>query len=486
MILIKQTSQEDLPFLRRLWNCGEVMRWVGFSEGLNQSQADIDAWYERLQNKHNEHHFSIYDGNTYCGETFYRYQEHNTTVDIKLLPQAQGKGIASYALSYCMSQVFMKYPSTIISVDPHPKNDSAIKLYDKLGFIKATDIVYECSYHHFKVDKRVLRDHIKLRPYTQSDEHDIWLLTSARNDYEWMDWDGPYFEKQKPQTFSEYLVSPWRKRLLDKPNTIQLITLHDHLLGFVSSYFENETTRWLEMGSILFESHHWSKGYGRVACQKWIDFLFETHPLIERVGLTTWSGNQRMIQSAYHLNMRTEAIIRKVRFHKGVYYDIVKLGITRDEWNLSKKWKVSEVISSDDKSRITKSILRKLPEWFGIEEATQHYIDTVKDSIFFTVNHHGFIALIPTSEHVLDIYVMGIDPTHHRDGIGSALIFKAATYGRTHGYQYLSVKTLDKSHPSEAYKKTRRFYKRVGFVEVEVFPELWDSSNPCLLMMMKL
>ncbi|MEN6523457.1 MAG: N-acetyltransferase, partial [Anaerolineaceae bacterium] len=47
-------------------------------------------------------------------------------------------------------------------------------------------------------------------------------------------------------------------------------------------------------------------------------------------------------------------------------------------------------------------------------------------------------------------------------------------------------KTLDASRCCEEYDRTRAFYEAMGFRPLEVFPELWDKDNPCLLMVKRL
>jgi len=51
-----------------------------------------------------------------------------------------------------------------------------------------------------------------------------------------------------------------------------------------------------------------------------------------RVGYTTWSGNARMIKVGEKLGMTMEARLRKVRFWNGTYYDSIRMGILREEW----------------------------------------------------------------------------------------------------------------------------------------------------------
>ena len=36
----------------------------------------------------------------------------------------------------------------------------------------------------------------------------------------------------------------------------------------------------------------------------------------------------------------------------------------------------------------------------------------------------------------------------------------------------------------EAYDRTNRFYRALGFKEFEVIPELWGESNPCQIYVM--
>ena len=63
----------------------------------------------------------------------------------------------------------------------------------------------------------------------------------------------------------------------------------------------------------------------------WIDHLFNEMPLV-RVGYTTWSGNARMIKVGEKLGMTMEARLRKVRYWNGTYYDSIRMGILREEW----------------------------------------------------------------------------------------------------------------------------------------------------------
>ena len=85
------------------------------------------------------------------------------------------------------------------------------------------------------------------------------------------------------------------------------------------------------MGIGIYKPCYWSGGYGTRALKLWIDHLFETMPLV-RVGFTTWSGNQRMIKVGEKLGMQMEARLRKCRFYNNEYYDSIRMGMLREEW----------------------------------------------------------------------------------------------------------------------------------------------------------
>jgi RimJ/RimL family protein N-acetyltransferase len=122
----------------KLWNDGEVMFYVGFPKGLGVTLERLEKWLNGVNQDIFRRHYSIYAEEIgYCGETFYDIdREHDLArLDIKVLPEAQGKGIAAYAFSYVIDQVFRNKLATRAKVDPHPDNKKAWELYAKLGFV---------------------------------------------------------------------------------------------------------------------------------------------------------------------------------------------------------------------------------------------------------------------------------------------------------------------------------------------------------------
>ena len=147
------------------------------------------------------------------------------------------------------------------------------------------------------------------------------------------------------------------------------------------------------------------------------------------------------------------------------------------------------IVAVDDpqeRSRLCETILRDLPEWFGIESAIAEYVREVAALPTFAVPPaDAFLSLKRHSEHAAEIYVMGVRRDLHRRGLGSALVARAEEHMRAEGVEYLQVKTLGPSRPSRGYGATRAFYESRGFRALEELDGLWPG-NPCLLLVKRL
>jgi len=64
----------------------------------------------------------------------------------------------------------------------------------------------------------------------------------------------------------------------------------------------------------------------------WINEIFAQNPKLIRLGLSTWSGNERMMQLAEKLGLKKEAVYRKARIVGNKYYDSVSYGLLKEEW----------------------------------------------------------------------------------------------------------------------------------------------------------
>ena len=152
--------------------------------------------------------------------------------------------------------------------------------------------------------------------------------------------------------------------------------------------------------------------------------------------------------------------------------------------------KFQSISKNQEKSKITQDILADLPMWFGIQSAIDEYVKNVKNYQFIKANVDsipvGFISIKSNNSFTAEIYVMGIKRKYHRKKVGEKLLNHVSEMLRDEKYSYLLVKTLDESRKSKEYEITRLFYRKMGFIPIDVIPSIWGTDNPCLLMIKKL
>lgn len=148
-------------------------------------------------------------------------------------------------------------------------------------------------------------------------------------------WNGPYIKEPKINraTFikkikeSQYIHPGVEKSLA--------IMVDNKFIGTVSSYWVDKNTNWLEIGIVIYDSDYWESGIGTEVFKIWINYLFEKN-FVHRLGISTWSGNDRMISLAAKVGMIEEGRIRQARQVKGERYDAIKMGMLRHEWENNK------------------------------------------------------------------------------------------------------------------------------------------------------
>lgn len=94
---------------------------------------------------------------------------------------------------------------------------------------------------------------------------------------------------------------------------------------------------------------------------------------------------------------------------------------------------VVQLNDSLTKSVYTKEVLQKLPEWFGNKQALDDYIKKVAELPFWAPlnkdkNCVGFFTVKTHYDRTGDVFVCGVLPEYHRNGIGKALYTTAEAY----------------------------------------------------------
>ncbi|MFQ3546047.1 GNAT family protein [Halobacillus rhizosphaerae] len=172
-----------------------------------------------------------------------------------------------------------------------------------------------------------------LRSLNEEDLPILWKLIYGDKDPVWKKWDAPYYSLE-PHTLESYRSHEHARveRLKrDEPDSRLVIIVQNKIIGTVTYYWEHKPSLWLEIGIGIYNPAFWCNGYGTEALGLWIEHLFNSLP-IERVGLTTWSKNERMMHVGKKLGMKLEGRLRKCRFFEGTFYDSIRMGILREEW----------------------------------------------------------------------------------------------------------------------------------------------------------
>jgi GNAT superfamily N-acetyltransferase len=132
--------------------------------------------------------------------------------------------------------------------------------------------------------------------------------------------------------------------------------------------------------------------------------------------------------------------------------------------------------------RIVESLTARLPEWFGQEEANRHYAKQAEVLEGWVGRIGGrAIGLLLIKRHSAvsaEIYWLGVDPDHHRQGIGRVLLGVVERRLRHEKIKFVFVMTLHPQDPYEPYRRTRAFYEQMGFELALPAPHAGSPANP--------
>ena len=131
------------------------------------------------------------------------------------------------------------------------------------------------------------------------------------------------------------------------------------------------------------------------------------------------------------------------------------------------------------------TLLRELPEWFGIDESVADYIDAARYLPNAAALLDGDVVGVCLTRHhtpvAAEVELLAVRRDLHRHGIGRELLEHVERELRTDGVRLLQVKTFGPSGESKEYERTRAFYESVGFLPLEERTDIWGPGNPCLV-----
>lgn len=184
------------------------------------------------------------------------------------------------------------------------------------------------------IRNRGITINIYIRELQIKDLDDYFILNHPSQEH--YNFNNPFLERTTLEELKSCIVRI-RQRLENNEQPYKSLRMianadNDKIVGEVSWYWKSKETLWLEVGIIIYDKNYWGKGIATIALKKWISQVFELHPEIVRIGLTTWSGNIGMCKVSEKIGLKQEACYRNSIIVNDKFYDSISYGILRDEW----------------------------------------------------------------------------------------------------------------------------------------------------------
>ena len=138
-----------------------------------------------------------------------------------------------------------------------------------------------------------------------------------------------------PRLHSSKAIKEWIEKDLEKQTDIYWFAVRaledERLLGDITLSVINWGSRDAFAGIGIGEREFWGKGYGSDAMQLLLRYTF-TELNLRRVSLTVFEFNQRAQRSYEKVGFRIEGRQRQIMQREGRRWDILYMGILREDW----------------------------------------------------------------------------------------------------------------------------------------------------------
>jgi RimJ/RimL family protein N-acetyltransferase len=134
-----------------------------------------------------------------------------------------------------------------------------------------------------------------------------------------------------PQT--EKNEEDWFNRLgSDESNIILGIeTLDGTLIGTMGLHRIDWINRTATTGALIGNKEYWGRGFGTDAKMALLEYAFNTLNL-RKICSEAYAFNKRSVHYSLHCGYKIEGKKRKQVFKNGKYWDVIQLGLFKEEW----------------------------------------------------------------------------------------------------------------------------------------------------------
>jgi len=165
---------------------------------------------------------------------------------------------------------------------------------------------------------------VNLRPFSKDEVPTLtrWINDPAIRDF--IAATFPQTERQEEEWFNKMGTD-------DKNVILAIETKEGVLIGSMGIHHINWRDRVCTTGALIGEKECWGKGYGTDAKMFLLDYIFNTLNL-RKVCSSVVAFNERSLKYSLHCGYQPEGTRRQHVFKRGKYWDIIELGLFREEW----------------------------------------------------------------------------------------------------------------------------------------------------------
>ena len=170
---VRKPENTDIEMYFKLWNSSEVMRNVGFPQGLKISKEKISEQIKKQDETEYDKTLVVVakSSEEAIGECKLGFpnEEGISITDIKLLPEFWGNGYGKEIKNALCLYLFSRTICKIVEASPNKKNITSLKMQEAFCGVKVRESVYHFpeSMQHYTEDVYCIIYHIHKRDWLQ-------------------------------------------------------------------------------------------------------------------------------------------------------------------------------------------------------------------------------------------------------------------------------------------------------------------------------